>query len=121
MVYPDLVARGVIMAVLELGIHDVPERMKFVFHRNAFAAPLSLRRDLGRLDVEQFAEELMKLIERQFAGEKTSDRTIVQRFGPGQVAGLARQEAVPLSRAISTISHAPKRSAPAITTRPAPA
>jgi DNA-binding LacI/PurR family transcriptional regulator len=71
-VYPDLVARGVISAVLELGVREIPSRMKFVFHRNAFSRPLCpFPATWAVSDVERVAAELIKLIQHQFAGEKT--------------------------------------------------
>lgn len=71
-VYPDVVARGVIAAVLELGVQEVPGRLKFAFHRNAETLPLCpFPATWGVLRVEQIAEAMLKLIDRQFAGETT--------------------------------------------------
>jgi DNA-binding LacI/PurR family transcriptional regulator len=72
-VYPDLVARGVISAVLELGVREIPAQMKFVFHRNDFSHPLCpFAATWAVSDVERVAAELIKLIQRQFEGEKTT-------------------------------------------------
>jgi len=72
-VYPDTVVRGVIAAVLELGVNEIPARMKFVFHRNDFSHPLCpFSATWAVSDVERVAAELIKLIQLQFAGEKTA-------------------------------------------------
>jgi DNA-binding LacI/PurR family transcriptional regulator len=72
-VYPDLVARGVISAVLELGVREIPARMKFVFHRNDRSRPLCpFAATWAVSDVDRVASELIKLIHCQFAGEKTT-------------------------------------------------
>jgi len=72
-VYPDLVARGVIAAVLELGVREIPSRMKFVFHRNDFLQPLCpFAATWAVSNVERVAAELITLLQLQFAGEKTT-------------------------------------------------
>jgi DNA-binding LacI/PurR family transcriptional regulator len=72
-VYPDLVARGVISAVLELGVREVPPQMKFVFHRNDYSRPLCpFAATWAVSNVERVASELIKLVQRQFEGEKTA-------------------------------------------------
>jgi DNA-binding LacI/PurR family transcriptional regulator len=79
-VYPDEVARGVIAAVLRLGI-KVPEQMKFVFHRNAhvrFLCPFPAIWAIS--DESQMARELIRMVQMQFDGEKISPVMIPHSF-----------------------------------------
>jgi DNA-binding LacI/PurR family transcriptional regulator len=72
-VYPDVVVRGAILAILELGVRRVTRRTKFVFHRNAhlkFLCPFPVI--WATTDEEKMAEALVQLILKQFKGEKTS-------------------------------------------------
>jgi len=71
-VYPDVVARGVIAAVLELGVREVASRVKFAFHRNASPLPLCpFPATWAVLNIEEVADAALRLLDRQFAGEKT--------------------------------------------------
>ena len=72
-VYPDSAARGVITAVLEIGIRVVPPEIKFVFHRNAQArllCPIPVTWAIS--DENEVAQSMIELIQRQFNGEKNS-------------------------------------------------
>jgi DNA-binding LacI/PurR family transcriptional regulator len=69
-VYPDTVAQGVTTAILELGLHVVRDRMKFVFHRNAhlgFLCPFPVTWVIS--DEDRMARGLVELILQQFRGE----------------------------------------------------
>jgi DNA-binding LacI/PurR family transcriptional regulator len=69
-VYPDVAARGVIMAVLQAGIR-VPEKMKFVFHRNAHVPMLCpFPVTWATCDEYAAADGLIASIENQFAGRR---------------------------------------------------
>jgi DNA-binding LacI/PurR family transcriptional regulator len=79
-VYPDSLARGAIMAILKLGI-QVPEQLKCVFHRNShvpFLCPFPATWVIS--DEAQMAAELIRMIQRQFNGEKVSPVLISHSF-----------------------------------------
>jgi DNA-binding LacI/PurR family transcriptional regulator len=72
-VYSDMVVRGVILAILELGIRRITRQTKFVFHRNAhlrFICPFPVT--WATSDEDAVARELVHLILKQFKGEETS-------------------------------------------------
>jgi len=72
-IYPDVLVRGIITAILEIGVTEVTSRMKFVFHRNAHIAqfcPFAMTWAVS--DEELWAEELIRAVEKQFDGEKIS-------------------------------------------------
>jgi DNA-binding LacI/PurR family transcriptional regulator len=67
----DMVARGVILAVLEAGIEKVTSRMKFVMHRNSHVrllCPFDVTWAIA--DEDAMARELIRMIQRQFDGGK---------------------------------------------------
>jgi DNA-binding LacI/PurR family transcriptional regulator len=71
--FPDTTARGVITAVLKLGIETVSSQMKFVFHRNVhmnLLCPFPVT--WGISDEDVLAKKLIQIIEKQFRGEKVS-------------------------------------------------
>jgi DNA-binding LacI/PurR family transcriptional regulator len=73
LVYPDTLVRGVITAILELGIQVVPPRMKFIFHRNAHVdllCPFPVTWAIS--DEKIWAEWLVRVIQKQFNGEKVA-------------------------------------------------
>ena len=79
-VYPDTLARGAIMAILKLGI-QVPQQMKCVFHRNSrvrFLCPFPATWAIS--DEAQMAAELIRMIQRQFNGEKVSPVLVSHSF-----------------------------------------
>lgn len=79
-VFPDTVARGVIIAALEEGLH-APSQMKFVFHRNAHAnllCPFPVTWAI--CDEATVAGGLLQLVENQFRGESTSEVIIPYEF-----------------------------------------
>jgi len=72
-VYPDILVRGVAAAILELGIAAKAPNMKYVFHRNAHIAqfcPFPVTWMVS--DEDAWAEALIRVVEKQFDGEKTS-------------------------------------------------
>jgi DNA-binding LacI/PurR family transcriptional regulator len=72
-VYPDVLVRGVITAILELGIEVATPNMKFIFHRNAHIAqfcPFAVTWVVS--DEDAWAEALIRVVEKQFDGEKIS-------------------------------------------------
>jgi DNA-binding LacI/PurR family transcriptional regulator len=72
-VYPDNLVRGLITAALEIGINAVPPRMKFVLHRNARIAQLCpFPVTWAVSDEDAWAGGLVRIIEKQFSGEKIS-------------------------------------------------
>jgi DNA-binding LacI/PurR family transcriptional regulator len=80
-VYPDTMARGVIMSILDFGKTLVTQQMKFVFHRNAHLnifCPFPVMWAIS--DEEVLAKGLIEQIEKQFAGEKTSPVFLPYRF-----------------------------------------
>jgi DNA-binding LacI/PurR family transcriptional regulator len=80
-VYPDAVAQGVVIAILELGIQVVPPRMKFVFHRNAHLDVLCPFPVMwGISDENLLADGLIQIIQKQFAGEEVSPVSLPFEF-----------------------------------------
>jgi DNA-binding LacI/PurR family transcriptional regulator len=72
-VYPDTVAKGVILAILEIGAAHVAKRLKLVFHRNShipILCPLPITWAVSNED--KLAEALVELILKQFNGEAVS-------------------------------------------------
>ena len=81
---PDTVAEGAVIAILELGIGVVPERMKFVFHRNAhlpYLCPFPVT--WGISDEDKLAEGLIDLIQKQFAGTPVEPARLDYEFSHG--------------------------------------
>jgi DNA-binding LacI/PurR family transcriptional regulator len=77
LVYPDVTARGVMTAALELGVR-APEDMHMVFHRNsgvAWFCPLSV--DWVESDVAAWAAALIAQVRRQKAGEEIQEPTVL--------------------------------------------
>jgi DNA-binding LacI/PurR family transcriptional regulator len=84
-VYSDTSARGVITAVLETGIRVVPRKMKFVFHRNAHVRLLCpFPVTWAILDEDSVAQALIRLIQKQFNGEKNSPVLLPYTFKADQ-------------------------------------
>jgi DNA-binding transcriptional regulator YhcF (GntR family) len=80
-VTPDLAARGVILAVLEAGIEKVTSRMKFVMHRNSHARLLCpFDATWAITDEDAMARELVRMIQRQFDGEKVVPVVLQHQF-----------------------------------------
>jgi DNA-binding LacI/PurR family transcriptional regulator len=80
-VTPDLVARGVILAVLEAGVEKVTSRMKFVMHRNShlrMLCPFDVTWAIT--DENVMARELVRMIQRQFDGEKVEPGVLQHQF-----------------------------------------
>jgi DNA-binding LacI/PurR family transcriptional regulator len=72
-VYPDTVAKGVVLAILEIGAAQVAKRVKLVFHRNSHVpilCPLPVTWAVSNED--KLAEALVELILKQFNGEAVS-------------------------------------------------
>jgi DNA-binding LacI/PurR family transcriptional regulator len=72
-VYPDVLVRTVTTAILELGVRVAAPNMKFVFHRNAHIAqfcPFPVTWMVS--DEDAWAEALIRVVEKQFDGEKIS-------------------------------------------------
>jgi DNA-binding LacI/PurR family transcriptional regulator len=87
-VYPDHVARGAIMGILDSGRQTVTQHMKFIFHRNSqfgFLCPVPATWAIS--DEAQLATELIRMIQKQFDGEKISPVLIPHSFkgDPGEV------------------------------------
>jgi len=85
-IFPDSVARGVIIAIMEAGIR-VPEQMKVVIHRNAkvrLFCPFPAV--FGISDERAVADGLIELVERQFRGEKTSPIIVPYTFEDSTMA-----------------------------------
>ncbi len=87
-VYPDHVARGAIMGILDSGRQAVTRQMKFVFHRNSqfgFLCPVPATWAIS--DEAQLATEMIRMIQKQFDGEKISPVLIPHSFqsDPGEV------------------------------------
>jgi len=71
-VYPDMVVKGVILAALELGVHQSKE-VTFCFHRNARVSIMCPFPALWAIsDEEKIAEALIGLVRTQHAGGKVS-------------------------------------------------
>lgn len=80
-VFPDLVVRGVILAVLESGIHAVTRQMKFVFHRNAhlpILCPLAVT--WATTNEDEIARSLIDLIQSQFHRKEVSPLLLRHSF-----------------------------------------
>jgi DNA-binding transcriptional regulator YhcF (GntR family) len=72
-VFPDLVVRGVILAALEIGIHAVSRKMKFVFHRNAhlpILCPLAVT--WATTNEDEMARGMIDLIQTQLRREEVA-------------------------------------------------
>jgi DNA-binding LacI/PurR family transcriptional regulator len=70
-IYPDVVARGAIVAILETGLRVVQPKIKLVFHRNAHLGVLCPFPVMwGISDEDRLADGLIELIQKQFTGEK---------------------------------------------------
>ena len=71
-VFPDMVVRGVVAAVLELGVHRSND-VKFCFHRNSHVEVLCPFPALWAVnDGGRVADGLIDLVRRQHAGETVS-------------------------------------------------
>ncbi len=69
LVYPDTVARGVTMAILEQGIR-VPDDLKLIFHHNTgIEWPCPPAVDWVVTDVAQWAAEMIAIVQRQVKGK----------------------------------------------------
>jgi DNA-binding LacI/PurR family transcriptional regulator len=80
-VFPDLVARGVILAILEIGTRAVTERMKFVFHRNAHLPILCpLPATWATTNETLVARSYVDLIQKQFRREDIAPILIKHTF-----------------------------------------
>lgn len=83
-VFPDTLAGGAIIAILELGLGIVPSRMKFVFQRNAHHSPLCpFPATWAVSDENRLAAALVELIEKQFAGEAIHPGHLDYEFSHG--------------------------------------
>ncbi len=83
-VLPDMVAIGVVIAVLELGRTTAPKPMKFVFHRNAhirLLCPFPVTWAISDEDV--LAQGLIRMLQRQFDGKKVSPSRLPYIFKQG--------------------------------------
>jgi len=81
LIYPDHVAMGAMMAILEIGMREVTSQMKFVFYRNAhmrFPCPFPVTWAIS--DEAQVARAMVETIQRQFAGEKVSTVLLPYQF-----------------------------------------
>jgi DNA-binding transcriptional regulator YhcF (GntR family) len=79
-IYPDISARGVILAVLQAGVR-VPEQMKFVIHRNAHIPLLCpFPATWAICDENAAADGLIASIEKQFGGQRPSGVLIPYTF-----------------------------------------
>ncbi len=80
-VFPDLVVRGVILAALELGFHDVSRKIKFVFHRNAHVPILSpLAATWATTNEDEVARSLISLVQMQFRRQDAASILIRHTF-----------------------------------------
>ena len=80
-VFPDLVARGVILAALEIGIREVSRKMKFVFHRNAhlpILCPLAVT--WATTNEDEMAKGLIDLVQTQFRREQAAPLLLKHSF-----------------------------------------
>jgi len=85
-VYPDIVASGTVVGILETGVRTVTQRMKFIFHRNAhfmFLCPFPVTWAIS--DEDSWAEGLIKIIEKQFAGQPVVPTVLPYQFRDSQV------------------------------------
>jgi len=91
-VYPDVVVRGTISAVLELGMSPICSQMKFLFHRNAGTDVLCpFDATWAILDPAQVAAELINLVRKQYKGEETSPVHLPHTFENGRVANRRKK------------------------------
>ena len=68
-VYPDVVARGVILRALEAKVR-IPRQLKCVFHRNKHLEMFCpFPATWGIFDEEQVAEDLIRIVQRQLEGK----------------------------------------------------
>lgn len=75
-VFPDTSARGVILALLEMGVR-VPQDLKLVLHKNAEIALLCpLPADIITLSLTDVARALIEQIETQFSGGQCTPKLI---------------------------------------------
>jgi len=75
-VFPDTSARGVILALLEMGVR-VPQDLKLVLHKNAEIALLCpLPADIITLSLTDVARALIEQIETQFSGGECTPKLI---------------------------------------------
>ncbi len=90
----DTVERGVITAMLEVGVR-VPEQLKVFFHRNANVALLCpFPASWGVVREELVADAFIQLIDQQFNGEETSPIEVPLVFEETtEIVGLADLEA----------------------------
>jgi DNA-binding LacI/PurR family transcriptional regulator len=81
MVFPDTMAKGAILAILECGLANVSEKMKFLFHRNAhldYLCPFPAMWAIS--DEDALAAELVAQIQKQFEGQRLSSVQIPYSF-----------------------------------------
>ena len=82
LVYPDLAARGVMTAALELGVR-VPEELKLVFHHNTdvdWTCPLQV--DWVESDTAAWAAAVIEQVRQQKAGRSVIPITLPYRLVP---------------------------------------
>jgi DNA-binding LacI/PurR family transcriptional regulator len=87
MVFPDVAARGVIIAALELGVR-VPEDVQMVFHRNSgidIACPLPAT--WVESDTAAWAAAMIDQVRQQKAGETVTECTIDFRLVENEKIG----------------------------------
>ncbi len=80
-VYPDTSARGVMTALLELGV-SVPDQLKVVFHRNSgvdWHCPLAV--DQVESDTARWAAEMITQVRRQMEGQAIATVKLPFRMG----------------------------------------
>jgi DNA-binding LacI/PurR family transcriptional regulator len=80
-VYPDEIARGVILAILEIGATAVMQNLKLVFHRNAsipLLCPLPVTWAIS--DEQVMADRLVQIIKNQFNGIKVTPSLVPYTF-----------------------------------------
>ncbi len=81
LVYPDTAVKGVILAILEIGVRTVTRRMKFVFHRNAHVPILCpFPATWAVADEDRLADALVELIQKQLMGEKVAISSLPFQF-----------------------------------------
>lgn len=79
LVYPDISARGVMTAALQLGVD--PEQLRMVFHRNSgvdWLCPLPV--DWLETDVAAWAAAMIRQVRQQKAGQPLTDRIDIPAF-----------------------------------------
>lgn len=81
-VFPDLVARGVLTGVLARGV-KVPEDLKLLLHANEeIPYPCPVPAAHFTMRAEELADELIAMIRRQFEGKEVTPVTVPNRFKP---------------------------------------